>query len=58
MKPYRIRIEIDISARSRDHAEKRMGLLCGDIERRPWVTAALPDGIEERIAINPRKEMP
>lgn len=58
MKHYRIRIEVDISARDREHAERRLSLLCSDTERRSWVTAALPDGIEERIAINPRKDIP
>jgi hypothetical protein len=58
MKHFRISIEIDITARNREHAERRLSLLCSDIERHSWVTAALLDGIEERIAINPRKDIP
>ena len=54
MKPYRIRIEVDIIARDREEAERRAGLLYSDLEygRRPWVAAILPDGIEERRPIN------
>jgi hypothetical protein len=54
MKPFRIRIEVDITARDREQAERRAGLLYSDLEyaRRPWVLAGLPDGIEERRPIN------
>ncbi|MCZ2341347.1 MAG: hypothetical protein LC104_06065 [Bacteroidales bacterium] len=58
MKPYRIRIEVDIKATDREHAEKRMNLLCDDLEDRPWVVAVLPDGLEERIPVQRRKETP
>ena len=53
-----MRIEVDIEATDREHAEKRMNLLCGDIEGRTWVTAVLPDGIEERIRMRPGKDTP
>lgn len=54
MKPFRVRIEVDITARDREEAERRAALLYSDLEheRRPWVKAALPDGIEERQWIN------
>jgi hypothetical protein len=54
MKPFRIRIEVDIEARDREEAERRAGLLYSDLEyaRRPWLVAILPDGIEERRPIN------
>jgi len=57
-KPYRIRIEVDITAADREQAERRMSLVCSDIEKRPWVVAVLPDGIEERIPVPKRKESP
>jgi hypothetical protein len=54
MKPFRIRIEMDISARDREQAERRAGVLYSDLEhcRRPWVLAVLLDGIEERRLLN------
>ena len=32
MKPFRIRIEVDIMARDREQAERRAGLLYSDLE--------------------------
>ena len=60
MKHFRIRIEVDITAHDREQAEDRAGLLCRDLEyeRRPWVRAVLPDGIEERQPINSKGERP
>lgn len=54
MKPFRIRIEVDITARNREQARRRAGLLYSDLEdgRRPWVVEVLPNGIEERLPIN------
>ena len=44
MKPFRIRIEVDIAARDREQAERGAGLLYSDLEhgRRPWVHRFLP----------------
>jgi hypothetical protein len=54
MKPFRIRIEVDITASDREQAERRARLLYSDLEHghRPWVVAILPDGIEERRPLN------
>lgn len=57
MNPYRICIEVDITARNSGHADQRARLLYSDLGQRPWVLAVLPDGIEERQWINPRKDM-
>ncbi|HWG42667.1 MAG TPA: hypothetical protein VN688_07765 [Gemmataceae bacterium] len=58
MKPFRIRIEVDITARDCEQAERRAGLIYSDLEygRRPWVLAALPDGIEERQLLNHKRD--
>lgn len=55
MKPYRIRIEVDITARDIEHAERLARKLCSDLEQRPWVSDVLPDGIEERQPVTPKK---
>jgi len=52
MKPFRIRIEVDITARDRKQAKRLAGLLYSDLEARPWVVEILPDGIEERQPLN------
>jgi hypothetical protein len=51
VKHYRIRIDIDIEAGSRERAERRAACLYSDLERRPWIVEVLPNGIEERIPI-------
>lgn len=56
MRYYRISIEVDITARDNEHAERRARLLYSDLERRPWVRDVLPDGIEERQPLNSRKD--
>ena len=58
MKPFRIRIEVDIKARNREQAESRAQLLYSDLEHanRPWVLDVLANGIEERQWINPKGE--
>jgi hypothetical protein len=58
MKPFRIRIEVDIKARDREQAESRASLLYSDLEyaKRPWVLEVLANGIEERQWINPKGE--
>ena len=56
MRQFRIRIEVDITAHDREHAERRAGLLYSDLEHRPWVRAVLPDGIEERQPTNQKGE--
>jgi hypothetical protein len=53
MKPYRITIQVDITARDREHAGRRAMLLYSDLEHRPWVDDVLPDGIEERQWMRP-----
>ena len=58
MRPYRLRIEVDIRASDRDHAERLMHLLCSDLEHRSFVREVLANGLEERIPINHRKEQP
>lgn len=55
MRYYRISIEVDITARDSEHAERRARLLYSDVEQRPWVREVLPDGIEERQPLNSRK---
>lgn len=44
MKPFRVRIEVDITARDREEAERQAALLYSDLEheRLPWVKAVLP----------------
>jgi hypothetical protein len=58
MRVFRIRIEVDITARDREQADRRARLLYSDLEhnRRPWVQAVLPDGIEERQTIIPNRQ--
>jgi hypothetical protein len=51
MKHYRISIDVDIEARSREQAESRAHRLYSDLEQRPWIVEVLPNGIEERIPI-------
>jgi hypothetical protein len=55
MKHYRIRVEVDITARHIEHAERLARLLCSDLEQRPCVRDVLPDGIEERQPVTPMK---
>jgi hypothetical protein len=54
---YRISIDVDIKAKDRDQAERRAGLLDSDLEaaHRPWLVEILPNGIEERIPLKPRR---
>ena len=54
-KPYRLRIEVDITAGDFEQAERRAALLYSDLEQRPWVRAVLPDGIEERQPLRPNR---
>lgn len=56
MRYYRVSIEVDITARDNEQAERLARLLCSDLEQRPWVRDVLPDGIEERQPLNPRKD--
>lgn len=56
MRYYRVRIEVDITARDTEHAQRRARLLYSDLEQRPWVGDVLPDGIEERQPLNSRKD--
>ena len=46
MKHYRISIDIDIRARSRDQAEGRARCLYSDLEKRPWIVEVLPNESE------------
>ena len=55
MKPYRITIQVDISARNRGHARRRALLLYSDLDHRPWVDDVLPNGIESTVAHPPGK---
>lgn len=55
MKHFRISIEIDITAKDSEQAERRSLLLVSDLEQRPWVREVLPNGIQERRPINPGK---
>lgn len=58
IKHYRLGIEVDIVARDPDQALRRMLLLCTDIQHRSWVTDTLPDSLNERLSIQPRKDTP
>ena len=51
MKHYRIRIDIDLEAKSREQAERRAACLYSDLEQRPWIVEVSANGIEERIPI-------
>ena len=51
MKHYRISIDIDLEARSREQAERRAACLYSDLEQRSWIVEILPNGIEEPIPI-------
>lgn len=48
MKHYRISIEIDITAKDAQQAERRSFLLFDDLQKRPWVREVLPNGMHER----------
>ena len=59
MKHFRISIDVDIQARSEEHAQQRASLLYSDIDGgRPWVVEVLPNGMQERIPINPIRGKP
>lgn len=55
LKPYRVRVEVDIVARDAEQARQRAQLIYSDITAagRPWVKDVLPDGIEERAWLTP-----
>jgi len=48
MKHDRLRVEIDIVAQDREHAEALTRILHALIKRRSWIQEVLPDGMEER----------
>lgn len=56
MKHYRISVDIDITAKDEQQAERRSLLLFADIEQRPWVREILPNGMEERRPTTPGKK--
>lgn len=56
MRHYRISIDVDIVARDRKQAERRANMLYSDLAQRRWVREVLPNGIEERQPLNPRKD--
>lgn len=54
MKHYRLRVEIDIVAEDREHAETHSRILYSLLQQRSWIREVLPDGIEERLPLNPQ----
>ena len=50
MKHYRISIDVDIEARSYEHAARRASCLYSDLKR-SWIVEVLPNGIQERVVI-------
>ncbi|WP_437185256.1 hypothetical protein SH668x_002355 [Planctomicrobium sp. SH668] len=55
MKHDRLRIEIDIVAQDREHAEALSRILYALIERRSWIKVILPDGMQERQPIDNKR---
>jgi hypothetical protein len=54
MKYYRLRVEIDLVAEDREHAETLSRILYSLLQQRSWIKEVLPNGIEERIPLNPQ----
>lgn len=53
LKPYRVRIAVDVVAPDRDSAENLARILYGLIDGRWWIKEVLADGIEERRWVEP-----
>lgn len=58
MKHYRLRVEIDIVAEDREHAEALSRILTSLLRQRSWIREVVPDGFEERTTVAPQNETP